>query len=154
MVRKYTEKKLSGFSLFELLITMGVLMLITLIVFPLAIQKTQASKLESYASQIVTDIYFQQQRSSFKKFDGGVYLETNSYVLFDGPSFEQATEIDTKRYPSNVSISSISPTLGQEILFLDGQFKSTTYGFFVISDGVHRIRVHINQEGLIDYEKI
>ena len=154
MDKEIEKKQLKGFSLFELLITMGILMLLSLIVFPVATQKAQESKLETYGSEIATDIYYQQQRSAFKEIDGGVAIYSNGYTLFDGPSLALATEKDVKTLPTNIQIHTISPTLGNEIFFTDGEFKATTYGSFLISDGFSTMRISINQEGLIEYEDI
>ena len=154
MAKNIHKNKLKGFSLFELLITMGILMLLSLIVFPVATQKAQESKLESYASQLVTDIYYQQQRSAHRAVPEGISLSANGYTLFDGETFLDATETDTKDYPNNIRITSVSITNGDDIFFPAGEFKPFSYGSLVITDGLHSIRVSINKEGLIVYEKL
>lgn len=154
MANRKNSNNIKGFSLFELLITMGIMMLLALIVFPVTIQKAQQSKLESYASQLVTDIYYQQQRAALKGIEGGIYLSTNSYTLFDGPSLSEAVDTDIKRYPSNIRISSVEILNREDIFFNKGEFKPYSYGTLIISDGQNNIRVYINREGLIGYENI
>ena len=84
MVKRKSSNNLKGFSLLELLITMGMMMLLALIVFPVTLQKAQQSKLESYASQLVTDIYYQQQKAALKGTEGGVYsLQTHIHSSMD-----------------------------------------------------------------------
>ncbi|MDX9739401.1 MAG: prepilin-type N-terminal cleavage/methylation domain-containing protein [Candidatus Dojkabacteria bacterium] len=146
------SKKYSGFSLFEVIITMGILLLIAILVFPITISKTQRSKLESYATQATTDIYYQQQRSSLKGIDTGVAIQSDGYTLFDGVELLTATETQSKSLPSNVSITNISLTSGTEITFTGGSFKPAIYGTFLITNSTDTIRVYINREGLIGYE--
>ncbi len=154
MVKKRYKYKLDGFSLFEILVTMAILMMLSFLVFPVTIQKAQETKLEGYASQIVTDIYYQQQRAFQKNLKGGVALGVNTYTLFDGESLATATETDLKKYPSNIRIASISLSGTNEIVFQNGEFKPLSYGYFEINDSMNYIRVYINGEGLIWYEKI
>ncbi|MDY0097334.1 MAG: prepilin-type N-terminal cleavage/methylation domain-containing protein [Candidatus Dojkabacteria bacterium] len=154
MVKSKNKNNLKGFSLFELIITMGILMILSLIVFPIAIQKAQESKLESYASQMVTDIYYQQQRSAIKNSPEGVSFSTNEYTLFDGETLLGATETDTKKYPINIDITSINMTNGSTVSFPAGEFKPASYGTVILTDGITSVRVYINREGLIGYEKL
>jgi len=152
MHKSNDKKKLKGFSLFELLVTMAILMILSLMVFPLAINKTQESKLESYASQIVTDIYYQQQRGSLKNLSGGISLGSNTYTLFYGDSLATSVDTDTRKFPANVRITSITLTNSNEITFDAGEFKPTSYGTFLLTDGMGSIQIYINREGLIGYE--
>lgn len=154
MVKNKYENKLNGFSLFEVLVTMAILMMLSLLVFPVTIQKAQETKLQGYASQIVTDIYYQQQRAFQKNLKGGVALGVNTYTLFDGESLVTATEKDLKKYPSNVRITSIVLAGTNEIVFQNGEFKPLSYGYFEVTDSMNLIRVYINREGLIWYEKM
>ncbi|KKP43419.1 MAG: hypothetical protein UR32_C0001G0038 [candidate division WS6 bacterium GW2011_GWE2_33_157] len=154
MGKNLNKKQLQGFSLFELLVVMGILLMLSALVFPLTIQKTQESKLESYASQLTTDIRYQQQRSSLKNMAGGISLGSNQYTLFDGESLASATDTDIKKYPTNIQITSVSLTNGSEIFFPSGEFKPLSYGTLVVTDGRNSIRVYINMEGLIGYEKL
>ncbi len=154
MVKNTYKNKLKGFSLFELLVTMGILMLLSLVVFPVATQKAQEDKLESYASRLVTDIYYQQQRSALKGLNEGIYLATSGYTLFEGETLLDATDTDVKQYPTNIRITSISLSSGDVIFFPAGEFKPTSYGTLVLTDGINLVRISINREGLIGYENI
>ncbi len=154
MGKKKLIKNLKGFSLFELLVTMGILMILSIMVFPLAINKTQESKLENYASQLVTDIHFQQQKCTFQNMSGGVSLGTNTYTLFYGDTLSTSLDTDIKRYPNNIRLSSIALTNSNEISFLPGEFKPLSYGTMVLTDGTTSIQIYINKEGLVGYEKL
>lgn len=154
MVKSFNKKKLNGFSLLELLVTMGILMLLSLMVFPLAINKTQESKLESYASQLITDLYYQQNRCKLNNVAGGVSLGVNTYTLYYGDTLATSTDTDTKKYPSNIRITSIALTSTNEITFPAGEFKPSSFGTLRLTDGTNSIQVYINKEGLIGYEKL
>jgi Tfp pilus assembly protein FimT len=154
MNNESSTKQLKGFSLLEVVLTIGILLVISIVVFPVALNKTQQTRLETYASELVTDIYFQQQRSFLKDVPSGVLVQGNGYVLFDGEDYSTALEVDTKSLPPSISIHSISLTTGNEIRFQSGEFKPSVYGSMILTDGNFSVRVYINQEGLIAYERI
>ena len=143
-----------GFSLFEILVVMGILLILAVLVFPITLQRAQKSRLDSYANQLKTDIYYQQQRSAYKEIPGGVYIRTNGYTIFDGESYSVASETHSKNLPANIYITSVNLTLGSEILFPSGSFKPSVYGSLVLTDGAYSVMVYINREGLIDYETL
>ena len=146
------NKTFEGFTLLEILLTLGILLVIATLVFPITLQKAQESKLEVYANQLTNDLYYQQQRSSLKGLSSGIAIDNNGYTLFDGESLSNASETQVKTYPSNISINSVALTSGNEIIFPEGKFKPSTYGTLVITDGQSSISIYINREGLIGYE--
>jgi Tfp pilus assembly protein FimT len=148
------QQKLEGFSLFELIVTMGILLILSIIVFPIATQKAQQTRLDTYASELVTDLYFQQQQSTMRNESRGVLIESNGYTLFDGESSAEAIEKDIRSYPNNIRISSVSFSMGNEVLFPEGNFKPSSFGTLIISDGTFAVQVYINKEGLIGYERL
>ncbi|PKN02951.1 hypothetical protein CVU76_02915 [Candidatus Dojkabacteria bacterium HGW-Dojkabacteria-1] len=154
MNRDISKNNPKGFSLFEILVVMGILLILSVLVFPITLQKAQKTKLESYANQLKTDIYYQQQRSAYKEIPGGVYIRNNGYTIFDGESFSVASETQSKNLPANMYITSINLTLGNEILFPAGKFKPSVYGSLVLTDGTFSVLLYINREGLIDYETL
>jgi len=146
------DRKVEGFTLIEILLTLGILLIIATLVFPITLQRAQRSKLESYANQLTIDLYYQQQRSSLKEIPSGINIDSNGYTLFDGESLSTASETQVKTYPANISINSVSLTSGSEILFPAGKFKPSIYGTLVITDGQYSALIYINREGLIGYE--
>jgi len=149
-----SSKKLKAFSLFEILITIGVLLALSSIVFPLTVAKVQETKLKSHASELVVDIYLQQQEAYYKGSPRGVSFTSHSYTLFDGEELSTATEKSIKTLPNNLSITSISFSTNQEFYFPMNAFKPSESGYVVLSDGFNTIIVTINSEGLIEYENI
>jgi type II secretory pathway pseudopilin PulG len=154
MLRTKKQKKYKCFSLFELLVNMGILLILSMIVFPVAIQKAQERRLSNYSSQLVTDLYFQQQESLLKGVARGLTVESNRYTLFDGESLSEATETTVKRYPNNIRIEAISFSSGNEISFPAGSFRPTSHGTLLLTDGFFYVKVYINREGLIGYENL
>lgn len=148
------NSKLAGFSLMELIVTMGILLLMAVVVFPVTIQKAQEQKLQEYAKGIVNDIYYQQQRSFLKGFEGGLSFSKDSYTLFDGPSMIGSSETHLKELPRNISIRDIVLINGNEVLFLEGEFKPSVYGNLILTDGSSRVKIEINREGLCYYETL
>ena len=147
-----SNKTYTGFSLIEVILTLGILMTISIFVFPLTTEKVRLSRLNDYASQLTTDIYFQQQESYFKKASKGVVFNTDGYTVFEGENYSEATDEFSKSFPRNISITTtISPTPNQ-ILFNGESFKPISYGEVIISDGQNSIELYINKEGLVDYE--
>ncbi len=146
------NRKVEGFTLIEILLTLGILLVIGTLVFPITVQRTQRSKLESYANQLTIDLYYQQQRSSLKEIPSGININSNGYTLFDGESFSTASETQVKTYSANISINSVALTSGSEILFPAGKFKPSIFGTLIITDGQSSALIYINREGLIGYE--
>jgi Tfp pilus assembly protein FimT len=148
------QTKLHGFSLFEVLVTLGVLLMLSGLVFPFTIQKVQQSKLENHASQLVSDIFFQQQESYYKNSPRGIAFSSNGYTIYDGESLASSTESSYKAYPNNIQIHSVNFFTGTEFNFPEGEFKPSSSGDLIITDGFNSIKIYINREGLIYYEII
>jgi Tfp pilus assembly protein FimT len=152
MLRFKKETKLQGFSIFEILVTLGVILMLSALVFPFTLQKLQASRLNSYASQLVTDIYFQQQESYYKNSPRGISFSSNGYTIFDGESISTSTETSFTQFPTNISVTPINFSTGTEFYFPQQEFKPSSSGEIVLSDGFNTVNIYINREGLIYYE--
>ena len=144
--------KLQGFSIFEILITLGIILMLSVLVFPFTIERLQETKLNTYASQLSTDIYFQQQESVYKNSLRGISFSSNGYTIYDGETLSTATETSSQDFPSNVSITPVDFVNGNEFYFPEGEFKPSSSGYLILSDGMNSVRVFINREGLIYYE--
>ena len=143
--------KLQGFSIFEILITLGIILTLSALVFPFTLQKLQASKLNSYASQLVTDLYFQQQESYFKNSLRGISFSAHGYTIFDGETLATATETSYKEFVSNINITPIGFP-ANEFYFPQGEFKPSSSGYIQLYDGLNTVNIYVNREGLIYYE--
>lgn len=145
-------QKFKGFSIFEIVVTLGIILILSAIVFPFTIQKLQESKLENYASQLATDIYFQQQESYFKNALRGISFSSHGYTIFDGETLSTATETSVKNFPTNISVTPVDFNSGTEFYFPKEEFKPSDSGYIRLFDGFNTVNIYINREGLIYYE--
>ncbi len=153
MVKTYKkEENLKGFSLLEIIVTVGILLLFSGIIFPFTITKIKRTQLQSYASEIVADIYFQQQEARNRNQPMGIFLESGQYTLFTGETYETATAKEKKELKRGTYLSSIILNDGTSIRFEGSSFKPLTYGSFLLSNGRSSVKIEINQEGLVEYE--
>jgi len=153
MHRNLINKKLKGFSLFEIVLTIGILLIISTFVFPITIQKVQETKLETYVKQLITDIYYQQQQSFYKNSSHGLSISPNGYTIFDGESLSTSTESSYKDYPPRIQLFSVTFP-DNEFYFPNGDFRPSSSGEVTFTDGLNYFTVNINKEGLIDYDII
>lgn len=153
MVKTYKkEENLKGFSLLEIIVTVGILLLFSGIIFPFTITKIKRTQLQSYASEIVADIYFQQQEARNRNQPMGIFLESGQYTLFTGETYETATAKEKKELKRGTYLSSIILNDGTSIRFEGSSFKPLTYGSFLLSNGRSSVKIEINKEGLVEYE--
>lgn len=152
--RNIQIQKIEGFSLFEILLTIAILLLLSVFLFPFTIGKLQEVQLKNYSTTLTEDIYFQQQQARNKNIHTGIKLESGKYTLFTGETFESATEKDVKNLDKGYTISNISLNEGTTILFSPGSIKPTKFGTFVLNRGQSHMRIYINKEGLIGNEKM
>lgn len=143
------KKQLQGFSLSEIVLTIALLLMIGGFVFPTTIGSLQKNNVNQYASQIETDIRYQQQRARYKNIPTGIFFKGGEYILFDGESYDSGTDKDTKTLPNNIRMPIFSLTNGNSILFPAGEFRPNSYGNIVIGTTGYSTKVYINMEGLI-----
>lgn len=147
-------QKMNGFSLLEIILTVAILLILSVFLFPFTIGKLQEVQLKNYSTKLIEDIYFQQQQARNQNIHTGIKLESEKYTLFTGETFESSTEKDVKELDKGYTISNISLNEGTTILFSPGSVKPTTFGTFVLNRGQSRIKIYINKEGLIGNEKM
>lgn len=144
--------QLEGFSLLEVLLTIALVLLMGTLLFPTTLKTIQKSQVDNYASQIATDIKYQQQRAKNKNIATGIFFEYGKYTLFDGESFTNGTDKDEKVLPNNIRIPTHSLTNGNSIIFPAGEFKPSSYGNITLSARAYSTKIYINVEGLIENE--
>jgi len=146
------RKDLEGFSLLEVILTIALILLIGVILFPTTLKTIQKSQVLNHSDQLSTDIRYQQQRAKNKNIATGIFFEYGKYTLFDGESFTNGTDKDEKVLPNNIRIPTHSLTNGNSIIFPAGEFKPSSYGNITLSARAYSTKIYINVEGLIENE--
>ncbi len=154
MLNTRQKQILDGFSLFEILVTIGILLMITVLVIPITAKQFEESKAKDYASQITADIYYQQQTAKNKNIATGIYFENSKYILFEGDSLATSTSKSEKTLSREIKLGSIALGDSNSILFPAGEFKPSSFGTFNVITGSITVQIYINQEGLIGYEPL
>lgn len=98
-----------GFTLPELLITMGIIAILFGFVVVNLVQLQRQSYLTTTVDTLVSDLYSQQNKAMVGDTEGsgiisphGVYFESNQYVLFRGSPYNP---LDTSNFPVNLDSS-------------------------------------------------
>jgi len=152
--RKIQTQNIKGFSLIEIILTIAILLLLSVFLFPFTLGKLQEIQLKNYSMKLVEDIYLQQQQARNKNIYTGVVLESGKYTLYTGETVESSTEKDVKTLERGYTISNILLNEGTDIHFLPGSVKPATFGTFTLNKEKSHIRIYINKEGLIGNEKM
>ncbi len=151
------HSKLTGFTLLELLVVMGIIAIVTVVVLPFSINDLKNSNLRSLAVNITSQINNYQLSAALGKDNlyYGISIGTNSYTLFNGTSLALASQSEVVHleegfYFSNIDLASF----GSEIVFKPNSIKPLTTGTFRISDQYNTYEILINQEGFLEWYKI
>lgn len=139
-----------GFTVIEIAIVIGILAIIFAVGTPVALDFYYNYQLNSERDNFIT-ILKQARNLSLAnqgETDHGVYINTDKFVLFYGPSFagrDQSKDLNFV-YSAAVIVAASSP----EILFagLSARSASTTVSF---NYGAQTNYVYVNQEGNIDW---
>ncbi len=147
----------TGFTLFELLIVMGVTMLIVVAVAPFGYINIQRTSIEGEVRSIISAIKRVQVRN--KTGDGnkkyGIRLLKEKYVLFTGNSFETAESTTDVLFTGGNTIDNIQLTSSAiDITFETLSMKPLNSGIFIMLNTSDIYTVSLNSEGLLFYEKI
>ncbi|MCK5027430.1 MAG: hypothetical protein KAS07_03350 [Candidatus Pacebacteria bacterium] len=146
---KNKTKKITGFSVIEMLIVIGVVMLIVGITAPVGFRYYQTQLLDESACLVFDTLRRAQQNALFQKKDSrfGVFFEENSFTLFEGNTFLTRDENEDEIFilSNNISLGGL-----QEVVFSRKYGTTTTGGEIVISMGERVKYVDINTKGRVD----
>ena len=84
-------QKMNGFSLLEIILTVAILLILSVFLFPFTIGKLQEVQLKNYSTKLIEDIYFQQQQARNQNIHTGIKLNLGNTPL-TGETFESSTE--------------------------------------------------------------
>lgn len=145
-----------AFTLVEVIVFMGVLMVITSLAVVLATPQLMRQRSENVAREIASSIFAAQQNaySGFNYKQYGVRFTENSYSQFIGPSWDEKESFDTVVLPSGTTITKVDFTNGSvDVVFEREVLIPSVTGSLLIRSGTEEYAVTINRQGLIDYEK-
>lgn len=146
-----------GFTIFEMVVVLGILLSSSLILLPIGIGQLQRNKVENVAKDLASRIFLYQQNanSGLGNESYGISFANNSYTLYTGDSLGSAVDSAEIPITSNIQISNISITGGgNEIHFDKNTFKPVNDGTITLSDSANSYNIVINQEGMIYVENI
>lgn len=148
-------KYIKSFSLFELLIVVGLVTLGAVITIPISTSQLQNTKVEVIVKDLKSRLFSLQQDAYTQKNDEGqgIFFNNTNYVIFSGNSFETATDTRIIQIPKGITVTQNTFTSSQ-IFFEKGSFRPTSPGFIVLTDGINSYNININKEGLTIVTKL
>lgn len=138
-----------GFTLIEVIVSVGIITLLGTLLVPISINQIYYSRSESIASVLASSLYTQQQNSfnSYENNEYGVVVNTNTITLYTGTSYAANTssrDIETEGVVLQPSLGG-----GTEIHFSKNSLKPSVSGTILSSYGDANVTVLINSEGMI-----
>lgn len=148
-------KKNNGFTLIEILIAIGIILIITVVtLFSLSTLNKQVS-LESASQNILSTLRLARSQTLASKSQSayGVHFETTKYVLFTGTSYTDGAAGNKEYLLGDSEISSISLNgAGGEVVFARIRGSTTQYGSVVVrltSDTNKSKTINIDSSGQV-----
>jgi prepilin-type N-terminal cleavage/methylation domain-containing protein len=140
----------NGFTLMELLIVIGIIVLLSIILLPIGFNYYQRELLNKTEDQLVwllkeaRDNAVNQKNGSFF----GVYIAVNDFIIFQGPNYNQrAAENDSSySFPETITISGL-----KEIIFVPNTGTTQQVGTISLALGQFKKDISINEFGIINY---
>lgn len=151
------DKKLSGFSLIELLIVMAILTFVSVILLPPTITQLRATNIDGEVSDITSLIYQYQQNAYFglNNKSYGVRFGSTSYTIFIGDSFAASDSSEVVQLEPGLVINSVNLAGGgSDLIFSKGTLKPNATGSIQITNSTETYQILINSEGFVEYIKI
>jgi type II secretory pathway pseudopilin PulG len=140
----------------EVLVVTGVLLIVSMLVFPMSLNQISQNKVKSASNNFTSLIFNVQQDAYAGKDDSsyGVVFVQNGIRIYQGDSFAQAISQEFIELPDDVSIGLISLSSGtSEVNFPKGGYLPNSFGTVQVQDENNSYQIVINKQGLIyDHE--
>jgi len=145
-----------GYTLFEILVTLGLIFLTALILLPFSIKQVNDAKVKSEAESIASAIstYSIYSDSGKNNKNYGFKFEESSYYILSGDNFTLAESYDIINLSKELKIININFDGSDEFVFLKNSFRPEKSGSFQLTSGNITYQININDEGFIEYYKI
>lgn len=147
-------RTLRGFTLFEILVVIGIVMIMAFVGISGYAPRTNKSRSEEVVSGLESFIY-QCQQDAYGGKNGracGVKFSSHYYEVYSGDSYAHAVTKETIDFSSGVSVSSVNFGSGTEVIFGPGSFRPLLSGTVTIGDGLNVFTITVTEEGLIYYQ--
>ena len=147
----YKKKKCRsrGFSIIEILIVFGLVMILVGMTTPVGFRYYQVQLLDESVSLIFDTLLRAQQYALLQKNDSafGVYFNNGEFVLFEGDSFVSRDQDKDESFVFSEDISIIG---SQEIVFSKREGVPSATGTITISSGSLAEYIEVNSVGRVD----
>lgn len=150
-------KSIRSFTLFEVIIVLGLVVIFSMVVIPISISQIRSNKVESAMADMKSLIQLNQQNSFTGKDNSayGVKFNYGSFEIFEGISSIESTDSQTISLEPGLRIENISVNGGgSEIFFPAGSLRPNQNVTIDLSDGEKVFRLDINKEGFINSYQI
>lgn len=143
----------SGFTIFELIIVIGIIAVISLFTISFAPQTINRVELYTTTKEIAQAIKSSQNNSknNFQNQNNGIYFTNQNYTTFSGNSYNPLNETNqTTELPSGVSISNIQLSESSTTIIFE-KFTGTpdTTGTITIANANNYTTISLDTNGLI-----
>jgi len=146
-----------AFTLVEILITLALMSFFAVVLFPFTIGSVNNANLGAESANLASAIFKVQQDAfaSENNLNYGIRLNANSYSVLSGADVASLTVSDTINLKTPLFISNINLTGGtKDIIFAKSNLQPNASGTFIVSNGSESYTFNINNEGLVEYQKI
>ncbi|PCI19705.1 hypothetical protein COB64_03265 [Candidatus Wolfebacteria bacterium] len=140
---------MKGFTILELLLVIGAVIIISALTIPIGVRFYQTQILNETTSDILGTLRRSQNQAAFQKNNSafGVKILSDSYVLFQGNSYvgRTVTEDESFSLSGGITISGID-----EVVFNKLTGISSTTGTITVTSGSDSQILNINAQGKIE----
>lgn len=144
----YLKKRKIGFTLIEVVLSIGIVILIFSLVVPTGVSFYRNQQLESAAKKIVQTLRQAQQKAWAQADDNfGVYLTTGKIILFQGDDYSVRENEEETDILEDISFSGVS-----EIVFSKDQGEPISFGDIIFSLDEQEKIINVNPIGRVNLE--
>lgn len=144
-----------AFTLLEILVLIGLLLGISMVIFPYSVKDIKKDQARSYSREMASNIFVQQQNaySGLNDEDYGIYLTNKGYTLFTGDDYATGEVSMEVNLPADTYLTN---NLGgaNEIVFSKGSIRPSNAGNIILTTASESYGIYINAEGLIEVIRI
>jgi type II secretory pathway pseudopilin PulG len=141
-------KSFKAYTLLEVIVVIGIIVLITGMVVPISIRQTKLNELSVAAKDFHSHVFVQQQNAFSGKNNSvhGIYVENEGYWLFQGETFATSASKDYFSFGKGIRLISGNT----EIVFPRGSQKPLNEASIVLTLANNNYIILISAQGVIN----